>query len=367
MIDERYLRNEEKVIYGLRSLYGRYGYLPFNMSKFEEYELYVKNKEFLVSDSVITFNDTNGKLLALKPDVTLSIIKNCQDEKGVKQKLYYNENVYRVSGSTRQFKELMQTGLECIGDIDLYDTFEVVSLACASLSEISNNYVLEISHLGILSSLLDNTCTNEEFQSAVMECIKQKNSHEIKSLCEKYEVSDDKAQRLCNFVSIYGKADDVLEKLYAYDVDQSFTNAVNELKSIMDLLKSTEYKNNIRIDFSIVNDMNYYNGIVFNGFIEGICETVLFGGRYDKMLKKMNKSSGGIGFALYLDLLEVLYKDFTEFDVDTLVLYDEKVEITDLDACVKKYMENGKRVSAQKSIPSKLRYKEIVDLRGEAK
>ena len=367
MIDERYLKNEERVIYALRSLYGRYGYLPFNMSKFEEYELYVKNKEFLVSDSVITFNDTNGKLLALKPDVTLSIIKNCQDEKGVKRKLYYNENVYRVSGSTRQFKELMQTGLECIGDIDLYDTFEVVSLACASLAEISNSYVLELSHLGILSSLLDNTDKNEEFQGAVMECIKQKNSHEIKSLCEKYGVSEDKAARLCNFVSIYGKADDVLEKLYSYNVDDSFTNAVNELKSIMDLLDGTDYKNNVRIDFSIVNDMNYYNGIVFNGFIEGICETILFGGRYDKMLKKMNKSSSGIGFALYLDLLEGIYKDFTEYDVDTLILYDEAVSIAQLDSCVKEYLQNGKRVSAQKSVPTKLRYKEIVDIRGEAK
>lgn len=367
MIDERYLKNEERVIYALRSLYGRYGYLPFNMSKFEEYELYVKNKEFLVSDSVITFNDTNGKLLALKPDVTLSIIKNCQDEKGVKQKLYYNENVYRVSGSTRQFKELMQTGLECIGDIDLYDTFEVVSLACASLAEISNSYVLELSHLGILSSLLDNTDKNEEFQGAVMECIKQKNSHEIKSLCEKYGVSEDKAARLCNFVSIYGKADDVLEKLYSYNVDDSFTNAVNELKSIMDLLDGTDYKNNVRIDFSIVNDMNYYNGIVFNGFIEGICETILFGGRYDKMLKKMNKSSSGIGFALYLDLLEGIYKDFTEYDIDTLILYDEAVSISQLDSCVKEYLQNGKRVSAQKSVPTKLRYEEIIDIRGEAK
>ena len=129
MIDERYLKNEERVIYTLRSLYGSYGYLPFTMSKFEEYELYVKNKDFLVSDGVITFTDTNGKLLALKPDVTLSIIKNGQDERGTKQKVYYSENVYRISGSTRQFKEIMQAGLECIGDIGIYDLYELVSIS----------------------------------------------------------------------------------------------------------------------------------------------------------------------------------------------------------------------------------------------
>ncbi|MBQ5649696.1 MAG: ATP phosphoribosyltransferase regulatory subunit, partial [Clostridia bacterium] len=94
------LKNDEKAVYALRTLFRQYGYLPFKMSKFEEYDLYVKNKDFLVSDKVITFSDTNGKLMALKPDVTLSIIKNGEDEAGCKQKVYYNENVYRVSGST---------------------------------------------------------------------------------------------------------------------------------------------------------------------------------------------------------------------------------------------------------------------------
>ena len=76
MIDETLLKNEERAAIELRSLYRRYGYLPYKMSKFEEYELYIRNKDFLVSDRIITFNDTSGRLLALKPDVTLSIIKN---------------------------------------------------------------------------------------------------------------------------------------------------------------------------------------------------------------------------------------------------------------------------------------------------
>ncbi|MBO5926630.1 MAG: hypothetical protein J6Q38_03630, partial [Clostridia bacterium] len=64
------LSQEEYISLTLRSLYSGMGYQKYRMSKFEEYDLYVKNKDFLVSDSVITFTDTNGKLLALKPDVT---------------------------------------------------------------------------------------------------------------------------------------------------------------------------------------------------------------------------------------------------------------------------------------------------------
>ena len=118
MLNENILKNDEKAIYNLRSLYRRFGYSRFKMSKFEEYDLYVRNKDFLVSDNIITFTDTTGKLMALKPDVTLSIIKNSDDDKNSLKKVYYNENVYRVSKGSYSFKEIMQVGLECIGDTD---------------------------------------------------------------------------------------------------------------------------------------------------------------------------------------------------------------------------------------------------------
>ena len=89
------LKLEEQAVFDLRALYSRYGYLPYKMSRFEEYDLYVRNKDFLASEQIVTFADRNGKLLALKPDVTLSIIKNAPDIAGAVQKLYYNESVYR--------------------------------------------------------------------------------------------------------------------------------------------------------------------------------------------------------------------------------------------------------------------------------
>ena len=96
-IDEKLLKNDEEAVYKLRKLYRSFGYTRYKMSKFEEYDLYVKNKDFLISDGVITFTDTSGRLLALKPDVTLSIINNCKDDVGEVYKVYYNENFYYCS------------------------------------------------------------------------------------------------------------------------------------------------------------------------------------------------------------------------------------------------------------------------------
>ena len=52
--------------------------------------------------------------------------------------------------------------------------------------------------------------------------------------------------------------------------------------------------------------MSYYDGIVFSGFLSGICEAVLSGGQYGKILASMGKSGDAVGFALYLDLLSEL-------------------------------------------------------------
>ena len=107
-LDWTILRSGEQIMYRLRGLYERYGYRRFKMSKFEEYDLYVRNKDFLVSDRMITFTDARGILMALKPDVTLSIIKNTRAEEAGPRKVYYNESVYRSGQGEETFQEIMR-------------------------------------------------------------------------------------------------------------------------------------------------------------------------------------------------------------------------------------------------------------------
>ena len=359
MLDARILKNEEKAVFQLRSLYRKYGYLPYKMSKFEDYEYYIRNKDFLVSDRIISFNDTNGRLLALKPDVTLSIIKNGEDVPGCRQKVYYNENVYRVSENTGQFKEIMQAGLECIGDIDAYDIFEAVSLASQSLALISEDFILQVSHLGILSAVLDRVCPDKVFQQEAIGYIEKKNAHDLSRLCRQYGAED---TLLVKFVSAYGRRDKVLSVLEELDCGHK---ALQELREISELLDQLPCSDRIIFDFSVVNNMNYYNGIVFRGFLSGICEGVLAGGQYDKLMQKLERRAGAIGFALYLDLLEQLPMTRSEYDVDVLLLYPEDGDKQALTGAVAKLTAAGKTVSVQRSIPPKLRYGQLLQLTKE--
>jgi len=347
------LRREEQAVFALRGLYEGYGYAPYKMSKFEEYDLYVRNKEFLISDGVITFTDTDGKLMALKPDVTLSIIKNSRDEAGCVQKVYYNENVYRVSEDAHCFKEILQTGLECMGDIDDGCVYEVLRLAAESLCRIAPKAVLDVSHLGVTDSLLEGL--SPEGRREVCRCLGEKNAHELAQVCATYGVAEDTAATLQKLVGLYGTPDKVIPALKALVGD---TAAVTALEKLTAALVVDGYDDMLRIDFSVVDEGRYYNGIVFRGFAAGVPDSVLSGGQYDRLMRQMGRRGGAVGFAVYLDRLGRMPEAAKAYDVDTLLLYDEGCDLTALYAAADGLRAEGS-VMLQKEIPSKLTYRRL--------
>ena len=363
-LNDNMLKSGEQAVFELRALYQRYGYTPFKMSKFEEYDLYVENKDFLVGDGVITFNDTDGKLLALKPDVTLSIIKNSKDGgEGIASKVYYNENVYRISKSTHTFKEIMQTGLECVGDIDVYAMTEVVLLAAESLEAISEDYILDLSHLGLLSALVEKFSVSEADKKKIIACVSEKNAHGLRELCASIGADADFCEKMTALISAYGKPAAVLPKLRALNAGAAAEAAIDELQTITEALERVGYGDRVNIDFSVVNDMSYYSGIFFRGFVDGIPEGILSGGRYDKLLKKMGRSSGAIGFAVYLDKLERFDEHENEYDTDILLLYEDGTDVCELMHAVSVLTKNGTRVLARKNIPEHIRYRQLLTYR----
>jgi ATP phosphoribosyltransferase regulatory subunit len=118
----------------------------------------------------------------------------------------------------------------------------------------------------------------------------------------------------------------------------------------------------LNIDFSVVDDMHYYNGFVCKGFVQGLPDSVLSGGQYDKLMKKMHRQSGAMGFAVYLDQLEYLAQPQDDYDVDVVILYNALSAATAADKAAALRAE-GQRVLVQKQLPGDLRYCQLMDLR----
>ena len=356
-INDFSLTDEEKIIFSLRSLYEKYGYEQYKMVKFEEYDLYVQNKEFLTSENVITFNDTSGKLMALKPDVTLSIIKNTKDTPQGIRKVYYNENVYRVSKNTKSYKELLQAGLECMGNIDLYCISETLSLAAMSLKLISDQSVLVITDLDVLSYAVSLLTADSSVSGELLRLAGEKNQHGIEALCRAEGISDEKCALFTELISIHDSSSAAIKKLRALLPD---CELVDSLEKTLNSLK--EFDDMTQVDFSYSGDLNYYNGIVFKGYVYGVPASVLSGGRYDALMSKMGKKSKAIGFAVYLDELEKIFDKGKQYDVDVLLLYSEGADLLKINRKVKELTDSGNCVLALSSVPEKLRYKTLIEL-----
>ena len=121
----------------------------------------------------------------------------------------------------------------------------------------------------------------------------------------------------------------------------------------------------LRIDFSVVNDMQYYNGIVFRGFVYGVPASVLSGGQYDRLMRKMGRSAGAIGFAVYLDELERITPEDASPDADVLLLYDDTVSPARICREARALTAEGKTVMAQPREPQNMRFGEVRRLTGK--
>lgn len=339
----------------LRELYESYGYARFPMRRFEEYALYLENKSFLTSESVLSFTGASGQLMALRPDVTLSIVKRARPERGQVEKLYYHESVYRLSPTDHEFTEIGQLGVELLGEVDLYGACEVLRLAIESLRLTGAGFVLDISHMGFAGGLLADAGLDGSQREQAIRLIRQKNAHELARQLSQWQVAPFYAGRIAQLPGLCGDFTQTLRRAADIAVGADMKQAVGELSSLYAALDAMDLCGHVRLDFSILNDLDYYNGLVFQGYVEGAPRVALSGGRYDKLMRKFGKAGDGLGFALYLDQLQRVLARPAGDDVDVLVLYSARDEAPGVFRALEGLRAQGLRVLAAQMPPPGLR------------
>ena len=302
-LDLNILRPQERISLQVRLLYEKAGFRQYHMGRFEEYGLYQENRRFLSSEQVITFTDLDGRLLALKPDVTLSIAKNAPLGEDGCGRYYYVENVYRPSQESHTFKEISQMGLECIGGVDGPATAQAVSLAIQSLALTGRDFVLELSHMGFVTGLFDAVGAPEGVRPQLLTCLRDRNVHELQRRGEEAGLSPQGTEALCRLSAMAGEWREVLAQAEPLALNAAMGSALAELRTLCAQLEERGETGRLRLDLSLVNDMDYYNGLVLQGYLEGLPRAVLRGGRYDLLAQQFRPGARAIGFALYLDEL----------------------------------------------------------------
>ena len=344
----------------LRAMYERFGYAKYRMSRFEAYDIYRENKEFLRGEGIVTFTDASGRLMALKPDVTMSIVKNIAKDTPP-QKLYYNESVFRTEQG--ELREINQMGLEYIGGGEGYADAEVIALAVDTLAVIADEYTLDISHMGYISAMLMNLGLNGDSGEAVLSALRQKNPGELRALAKEFELSEQGTAALLTVEHLRGELGALLESGQLPVLNEGMNDALTELQGLYRTLSAVGKR--VSLDFSVINDLDYYNGLVFRGYIRSAPRSVLAGGRYDKLMLRFGKPMTAIGFALYLTSLDRVFRAPKDYDVDTILIYGdappERVAVV-----VREIIAEGCTVRADRTMPAEIRARRVLELDGDS-
>lgn len=362
----KYLTKDEKVYLSLLNLYESMGFDKFKLHKFEDYSLYLKNKSFLTGEYVLTFTDNNGKLLALKPDITLSIVKNTKATAEQSEKVYYHENVYRFDKHSHEYKEISQIGLEVLGNIDEAVEFETVVMALKSLAAIDEDFVLDVSHTAFFEDVLSALPDGEKFKSQIAECIRAKNPHDFLRTLEEAGSSNKFAADAAEILSFGGDFVKTLSAAAKLDRMPNFSKAAEGLQKLYLRLCECGFSDKLRLDFSLLNDTDYYNGIIFQGYVKKVPHSVLSGGRYDRLVKKLGKNGvGGMGFAIYLSDMSAFYSDEKAAKKQRVIIYGEGDDINAVEKAADELRQKGFRVRVEKNPPSGFKQNEIIFFGGE--
>ena len=346
---KNYIKNMSKkdlVLLNIRKMYDSYGYKKISLPSFEEYDLYNENKDF-IDRNVLTVMSPNGKLLALRPDITLSVAKKVSKDQSLKySKIYYQENTYNLTKYVG-YEEDEQLGIELIGKESTFLDFEIINLAVKSLDIINKKSMIVLSHAGFISSIFENFDLEYEIKEQILDCINRKNSHDIQKILKRNEhISENVKKLIYKIPELSGNLENIEKELLKYEINVNTKKILSELKQLNSLLMKFYKKSKIIFDFSVVKNLNYYNGIILQGYIEDFPNVILTGGRYDKLFEKFGVDTGAVGFAILTDGLKGYYKDTDKKDFEILIAYDNS-DFEKLVEIVNDFQKKGLRVRTE--------------------
>lgn len=284
----------------LRNEFISCGYEEIETPAYEFLDVFQGGVGAYIQESMIKFVDSRGRILVLRPDLTVPIARVAATKlgPGVKRLFYVLDSFSTAEPAIGKSGEFTQAGIELIGDGRFQADAEVISLAIKSLKETGlKEFTVDIGQVGFFKSLINGLNLENGDLDMLRHAVDSKDSIEIKSVTEKLKIESGVRDKILALPDLFGKREVFEDALKLSDSEESKL-AVENLRNVYDLLTSLGYEDYISVDFGMLHDISYYSGIIFRGITPGIGFPVASGGRYDGLLDRFGSPSPATGFSL---------------------------------------------------------------------
>jgi len=313
----------------------------------EYYDVFDFSSQPISQETMYKMTDGSGRLLVLRPDNTTPISRVVSTKLKLKYnhdylKIYYNQNVFRSSGGYSGRKnETIQSGVEIIGINGIKTDIYYIETAIKILKSTGLNFKLEIGHVGFYKSIINSMNLNDDEKETIRLYIESKNMGEINKLdSEEYKI-------IRQIPQLFGGYEVIDRARILAGDNQNAQTVLDYLYRIYNILETTGYGEHIIIDLGIVHEIDYYTGLVIGGYVEGIGENVLVGGRYDNLIANFGVDLPAVGFAVNVNLIAKALEnliDLKKIQPDEIVHY--KIEHFDK---ALKYINDRKNIKIELS------------------
>jgi histidyl-tRNA synthetase len=303
MAKRKYVENK------MREVAQRWGYGEIKTPTFEHIELFTLKSGEAILGEIYNFRDKGDREIALRPELTAPVVRMYVEDlqRSPKPlKFYYFDNCFRYERPQKgRFREFFQFGVEIIGSSGPEADAEVIALAVEMLKSAGVHGDLRVGHLGIVRALLKDI--QPEHQSKIMRLVDKKDDKGLEEFLDEINAPDDMRGRLFRLIGLRGKnAVDDARGLVG-DIE-----AISQFEAILDLLDVYELE--YQVDLGIARGLDYYTGMVFEIYCEGLgAQNQVCGGgsyRLAQLFGGEDAPSTGyaIGFDRVMEICEVEYQ-----------------------------------------------------------
>ncbi|NBG87509.1 ATP phosphoribosyltransferase regulatory subunit [Isachenkonia alkalipeptolytica] len=320
----------------LKKLFHQYGYRQIAVPTFEYFDLFKASKGPLEHSAMLKFIDPAGDVLVLRPDCTLPIAKMVANSKeDPKQlRLSYISNVFRGNDlNESSATEFTQGGIEYFGDGSPGGEAEVILIAIKALIQLGfQEFQLDLSNIHFFKNLLARADFSPEDQQQYKAFIREKNFTALDGFLKstgESSIPENLRSLLRAMPNLYGKPDKVFAKVANYNLSQEDLKPLKHLRRVVEILQEYGYGKYIRLDLSLINHFDYYDGILFQGYLSGHGKVIVQGGRYDPLTESFGRKIPSLGFGINIDEVIQAMKKFNQsiespYYTDYLVLYEDQ-------------------------------------------
>ena len=307
MLHHDEMRNYDRIQGKIISVIMNHGCKIIETPSFEDYDVYQHFFPQLRQQMVKTI-DTDGRVLVLRPDVTLPLVETAAREFPRSNQLLkfgYVSTVFReYYGRSTYGKDFLQGGIEILGDSSPECDGEVIVTAAEILKAVGvENIRIDIGTAAYTQALFDGLPISEEEKETLKGYMAARNLVACKSYIAALPVSADARKALEALPVLFGPYAQTLSKARDYSINSGMLNALSRLERVYDYILYAGYADKVQLDFGFASRLGYYTDTVFKVYVDGALYDIIDGGRYDQLSSRFGVDRPACGFGMNINLL----------------------------------------------------------------